>query len=195
MWQVLYQNIEKLGVRLDANELLLLQEYFKIRKFRKNQYIVQQGDVVRYETFVVKGITRTYTVDDREQEHVIAFSPEGWWVGDLYSFFTDNSTTYNIDCLEETTVLQITRDGLEKLCVNVPKLNCYYRDLYRNSVIANIKRLQSTLEKTALERYQEFQEKYPQVEQRVPNHQIAAFLGITPQSLSRIRRLSVKPKN
>ncbi|TSJ42628.1 Crp/Fnr family transcriptional regulator [Mucilaginibacter corticis] len=195
MWQLLYLHIEKMGVVLDNDEKAILQDLFKPKKFRKGQYILQQGDVVKYETIVTKGLTRTYSVSDKGQEHVIGFGPEEWWVGDLYSLFTGEPSAYNIDCLEETDVLQITRTGLDELCLRVPKMNIYYRDLYRNSVIAFNKRLHATLEKTAPERYAEFQEKYPQIEQRVPNHQIAAFLGITPQSLSRIRRQLVSPKD
>lgn len=193
MWQLLYRHIENMGVVLDDSEKAVLQQLFKPRKFRKGQYILQQGDAVKYETLVTKGITRTYSVSEKGQEHVISFGPEEWWVGDLYSFFTGEPGIYNIDCLEETEVLQITRAGIDELCLRVPKMNIYYRDLYRNSVIAFNKRLRSTLEKTALERYEEFQQNYPHIEQRVPNHQIAAFLGITPQSLSRIRRQAVNP--
>lgn len=179
---------------LNDEEKTVLMSAFKVRKFRKGQYIVQQGDVVKYENFIVRGLTRTYTIDDKGQEHVIYFAAEGWWTGDLYSFFTEEPTAYNIDCLEETEVLQITKATLDELCLKVPKMNIYYRDLYRNSVIAFHKRLQSTLEKSAVERYEEFLHNYPLVQQRVPNHQIASFLGITPQSLSRIRRPAAKVK-
>lgn len=195
MWDILYQNINKLGVVLDGDEKAILQLLFKHRKFRKGQYIVQQGDVVKYETFIISGVTRTYTVDEKGQEHIISFGVEGWWTGDLYSFNTQNPTAFNIDCIAETEVLQITKTALDELCLKVPKMNIYYRDLYRNSVVAFNKRMQSTLEKSALERYEEFRQNYPLIEQRVANHQIASFLGITPQSLSRIRRQKANLKS
>ncbi|MFD0749374.1 Crp/Fnr family transcriptional regulator [Mucilaginibacter calamicampi] len=195
MWDLFYQSIQKLGVVLNDDEKAVIQQLFKYRKFRKGQYIVQQDDVVKYETFIISGVTRTYTVDDKGQEHIITFGVEGWWTGDLYSFYTQNATAFNIDCIAATEVLQITQPALDELCLEVPKMNIYYRNLYRNSVIAFSKRMQSTLEKSAPQRYEEFRQNYPLIEQRVANHQIASFLGITPQSLSRIRRLVAKPKS
>jgi len=194
MWDILYQNIDKLGVVLNDDEKAILQSLFKYRKFRKGQYIVQQDDVVKYESFIISGVTRTYTVDEKGQEHIITFGTDGWWTGDLYSFFTQKATAYNIDCIAETEVLQITQPALEELCNKVPKMNIYYRNLYRNSIIAFSKRMQSTLEKSAPERYEEFRQNYPLIEQRVANHQIASFLGITAQSLSRIRRQAANAK-
>jgi CRP-like cAMP-binding protein len=84
-------------------------------------------------------------------------------------------------------VLQITKADLDKLYIQVPKMNIYFRILYQNAIVSYNKRVSSNLSKSALERYQEFLDRYPQLEQKIPNHQIASFLGITPQSLSRIR--------
>ena len=166
----------------------ILQSSFTHKKYRKHQYILQQGDVSRYDNFIIKGIARTYQVDDRGQEHIIRFTPEEWWTGDMYSFLTGKPTNYNVDCLEDTEVLSITYNDLETLFEKVPKMNTYFRILYQNSIIAYTQRIGSSLSRPAVERYQEFIKKYPQIEQRIPNHQIASFLGITPQSLSRIRK-------
>jgi CRP-like cAMP-binding protein len=132
-------------------------------------------------------VTRTYDVDAKGQEHIVHFGLEDWWVGDLYSFLTDTPSNYNIDCLEDTEALQITRANLETLYQSVPKMERHFRILVQNAFIASTRRISATLAKSALERYQEFINRYPHIEQRVPNHQIASFLGITPQSLSRIR--------
>lgn len=192
--QSLVDNIAKKGVHLDPNEIEFLHSAFRYRKFRKNQYILQQGDIARFETYMISGLARTYEVDDNGQEHVISFNPEDHWIGDLCSFYTGTPTYLNIDCLEETEVFQITHPDLERLFIQVPKMNIFYRILYRNSIIAYNKRVGSALSKTALERYYEFQERFPQIEQRVPNHQIASFLGITPQSLSRLRKQAMEKK-
>lgn len=194
MIQSLVDNISKKGVQLDTDEIEVIESLFRYRKFRKNQYILQQGDVSRYETYMISGLARTYEVDDNGQEHIISFNPEDHWIGDLCSFYTGTPTYLNIDCLEETEVFQITHPDLEKLFIEVPKMNIFYRILYRNSIIAYNKRVGSALSKTALERYYEFQERFPQIEQRVPNHQIASFLGITPQSLSRLRKQAMGKK-
>jgi CRP-like cAMP-binding protein len=160
---------------------------FKHRKFRKHQYILQHGEISRHETFILSGCTRTYEVDDRGQEHIIQFGLQSWWVGDLHSFLTNTPTRYNIDCLEDTEVLQIPRTEMEKMYDTVPRLERFFRLLVQKAYIASTDRIFSNLSKPATQRYQEFIEKYPQIEQRVPNHQIASYLGITPQSLSRIR--------
>jgi CRP-like cAMP-binding protein len=188
MWELLFQNIEKRGISLTSEEQECIKSLFTYRKFRKNQYLLQQGDVARLETFVIKGLTRTYELGEQGQEHVLYFGPEDWWVGDMYSFLSGTPSQYNIDCLEETEVLQITKPNLEALYDKVPAYNKYFRMLLQNAFISNMQRISATMSKSALERYQEFQLRYPQIESRVPNHQIASFLGITPQSLSRIRR-------
>lgn len=186
MWDLLIKNLSKF-VPLDPREAEIIQSLFTYKKYRRKQYILQEGDVTRYETFIVKGVTRTYEVDDRGQEHIIQFGLEDWWVGDLYSFLTGNPTTYNIDCLEDTEVLHITKVDLETLYEKVPKMERHFRIMIQNAFIASTKRLSASLAKSAPERYEEFINKYPQIEQRVANHQIASYLGITPQTLSRIR--------
>jgi CRP-like cAMP-binding protein len=188
MWDLLIQNLAKRKVLLDEEEVEILKSLFSYRKFRKNQYLLQEGNISGHEIFIVKGLTRTYEVDEKGQEHVLFFGPEDWWVGDLYSFLSGTPSRYNVDCLEETEVLQISKQNLDVLYGKVPKMNLYFRILFQNAFIAATQRVGASLSKSALERYQEFRVKYPHIEQRIPNHQIASFLGITPQSLSRIRR-------
>lgn len=186
MWDLLLKNLNKY-VTLTSDEVAIVQSLFVYRKFRKRQYIQQEGDVTRFETFVIKGVTRTYDVDDNGQEHVVQFGIEDWWVGDLYSFLTETPSAYNIDCLEDTETLQITKQDLELLYERVPRMERHFRILIQNAFIASTRRLSTSLSKTAAERYDDFIKRYPHIEQRVPNHQIASYLGITPQSLSRIR--------
>ncbi|HJW17625.1 MAG TPA: Crp/Fnr family transcriptional regulator [Flavisolibacter sp.] len=189
MWTPLLQNIAKRNIDLTPEETKILQSLFQYRKFRKNQYILQQGDIARYETFVLRGLTRTYEVDEKGQEHVLFFGPEDWWVGDLYSFLSGNPSQYNVDCLEETEVVQISKQKLDVLYERVPKMNQYFRILLQHAFIATSQRVSASLSKSALDRYKEFIERYPGLGQRVLNNQIASFLGITPQSLSRIRKM------
>lgn len=186
MWEPLINNLSKF-VELTEEEVGIIESLFHYKKFRKRQYILQEGDVVQHEYFIIKGVTRTYEVDDKGQEHIVQFGLEDWWVGDLYSFLTRTPSNYNIDCLEDVEVLQITMPGLETLYQRVPKLERHFRILIQNAYIASIQRLSGTLAKPALERYQDFIKRYPHIEQRVANHQIASYLGITPQSLSRLR--------
>jgi len=194
MWDTLIKNLGKY-VALTPAEGIIIESLFTHKKFRKRQYILQEGDTCRHETLVITGLTRTYEVDEKGQEHVVQFGLEDWWVGDLYSFLSETPTKYNIDCLEDTEVLQVTRPNLELLYQQVPKLERHFRIVIQNAFIASTKRVASSLTKNAAERYNEFIARYPQIDQRVPNHQIASYLGITPQSLSRIRaQFNNKPK-
>jgi CRP-like cAMP-binding protein len=187
MWDSLIKNLSR-HVSLTGEEVQTITSCFRHRKFRKRQYILQQGDVSRNETYIVSGLTRTYEVDDKGQEHVVQFGPEDWWVGDMYSYLTDTPSQFNIDCMEDTEVLQISKANQEMLYREVPKLERHFRIMIQNAYVSSLKRISSNLSKSAAERYDEFLTRYPCIGQRVPNHQIASYLGITPQSLSRVRR-------
>jgi CRP-like cAMP-binding protein len=195
MWDLLLDNIAKRGVDLTADEIEVMQSLFVHKKFRKHQYILQEGDVSTHDNFIIKGLSRTYRVDEKGHEHILRFTPEDWWTGDLASFLSGGPSIYNVDCLEDTEVLRISLNDLEMLFEKVPKMNKYFRVLYQRSIISYSLRLSSTLSKSARERYEEFIKRYPQIGQRVPNHQIASYLGITPQSLSRIRNQSMQKKS
>ena len=188
MFELLIRNISKRGIDLTQEEINILQSKFTHKHFRKHQYILQQGEFSRVENFIVTGLTRTYEVDEKGQEHILQFGMEDWWIGDMYSFLSDKTSAFNIDCLEDTEVLQITKPNLDQLYSDVPKMNQYFRLLLEKALITTNQRIIASLRMTAAERYLEFLEKYPRIDQRVSNHQIASFLGITPQSLSRVRR-------
>jgi CRP-like cAMP-binding protein len=188
MWNALLHNFSKKDIYLTGEELQLIQPLFRYRRFRKNQYILQEGDISRYESYVISGLTKSYFTDNKGQAHVLYFGPEDFWVGNLYSHYAEKPSFYNIDCLENTEVLQINKLEIERLCVQVPKMNIFFRLLYRNSIIAHEYRTASALSKSAYDRYYEFIQKYPNLEQRLSLQLIASYLGITPQTLSRIRR-------
>jgi CRP-like cAMP-binding protein len=193
MYNILLQHFNK-HIQLTEEEFDECKLLFKYRKYRKHQYILQNGDTSRCEIFILKGCTRTYEVDDKGIEHIIQFGLETWWIGDLHSFLTGMPSQLNINCIEDTEVLQITKHDQERLYEKVPKLERFFRILIQKAYVAAMDRIYSNLSKPAAERYQEFIDKYPHIEQRVPNHQIASYLGITPQSLSRIRSQSIAQK-
>jgi len=193
MYDILLQHFNKY-IHLTEEEFTECTSLFKYKKYRKHQYILQNGNVSHNETFILKGCTRTYEIDDKGIEHIIQFGLETWWIGDLHSFLTGTPSRLNIDCQEDTEVLQISNMDLEKLYEKVPRLERFFRILIQKAYVSAMDRIYSNLSKPAAERYQEFIEKYPHIGQRVPNHQIASYLGITPQSLSRIRNQSIAPK-
>jgi CRP-like cAMP-binding protein len=186
MHDALIKNLRRYAPVSD-DDAATIQNLFTHRKFRKRQFISQEGDIVRYESYVVQGLTRTYEVDQKGKEHVIQFGPEDWWIGDLYSFLTETPSGYAIDCLEDTEILQVSRPDLERLYVQVPTMERCFRIMIQNAFIAATQRVSANLTRSAGQRYEDFLSRYPHIGQRVPDHQIASYLGITPQSLSRIR--------
>lgn len=166
-------------------------EYCKMlfipKKLRKRQYLLQEGDVCRYTAFVEKGMLRTFTVDEKGNEPILQFSFEGWWIADLYSFLTEEPSIYNIEALENCELLLITKPSWDNLLEKVPAFERYFRILIQNNLIATQQRLMSSLSETAEEKYKKLIENFPGCLQRVPQHMIASFLGITPETLSRIR--------
>jgi len=186
MHEPLIKNLQRY-VPVSADEAAMIRALFTYRKYRKRQFIIQEGDVVRYESYVLRGLTRIYEVGPKGKEHIIQFGPEDWWVGDLYSFLTETPSRYAIDCLEDTELLQISRPDLERLYVQVPSMERCFRIMIQNAFIAATQRVSANLARTAAQRYEDFLSRYPDIDRRVPDHQIASYLGITPQSLSRIR--------
>lgn len=175
-------------IQLTDEEKELLWQAVTLRKYRKRQYVLQAGDVCRHENFVVSGCLRAYYIDDAGTEHIIMFAVEDWWTSDLLSFLTQTPAQLNIDALEDSEVLQIERSALEALYLKIPKLERFFRIMMQNAYIAQQQRILFNISKTAKERYLYFIEKYPKLEQRLPQHQIAAYLGITPEFLSQIRK-------
>lgn len=186
MYKLILKNISRF-ITLDADEEKYFSSLLKVKRLKKKQYLLQEGDISRYEYFVNKGCLRTYSVDEKGQEHIIQFAIEDWWTGDMYSFLTQTPARYTIDALEDTELLCLDKPLLEELYIKVPKFEKFFRHLLQNAFIAVQRRIIESMSLTANERYCRFIENYPLMEQRLPLKQIASYLGITPESLSRIR--------
>ncbi|GAA4324589.1 Crp/Fnr family transcriptional regulator [Flaviaesturariibacter amylovorans] len=191
----MYERIlESIGRRIELTEDE--QQYFtsllQVRTVRKRQFLLQEGDVCRYEYFVNKGCLRAYVVDAKGVERVLQFAIEDWWIGDMQSFIDQKPARLAIDALEDSEVYCIDKAGWTALLERVPKFERFFRMLLERAFITLQERVTSALSATAEERYGQFQERYPQFEQRLPQHQIASYLGITPESLSRIRKQRMK---
>lgn len=187
MYDLILKNIARF-IQLTPEETDRFTSVLKPRTLRKRQYLVQAGDVFRYECFVSKGSLRTYHIDNNGQEHIVMFAFEDWWTGDMYSFLSGQPALYNVDALEDAELLLIEKSQLEQLYIDIPKFDRFFRILLQNAYIAMQRRISDNMSLTAEERYLNFIDRYPHFEQRLSQKQIASYLGITPESLSRIRR-------
>ena len=187
MFEVLFTKLEE-KIKLSESEKDICRSLFSPKKLRKRQYILQQDDLCKNLIFVEKGILRSYSVDEKGNEHIIQFAPEGWWISDIYSFLTCDPSVYNIDAIEDSELLLITNSALEQLYERVPKFERYFRLLSQSNMVAMQRRLTSTLSSTAEEKYLRLISAYPNLVSRVPQHMIASYLGLTPETLSRLRK-------
>ena len=174
----------------DEKELVLAK--FHSRLFRKRQFVLQEGDVCTQFNFVVRGCLRTYKIDEKDNVHVLQFASENNWINDLGSFHDERPSALNIDALEDTVVLQISHKDLISLYLEAPKFDRIFRVLIEKGFIRLQERLLQNISSTAEERYQSFLELYPHLINRLSQVQIASFLGITPEFLSRLRNVRSK---
>lgn len=187
MFEVLLGNINK-KINLTEKEQELVKTFFIPKKLRRKQFLLQEGEVCQYTAFVEKGLLRSYNVDEKGHEHVLQFAVEDWWIADLYSFLTGEPSGYNIDALEDTELLLINGSSYEAMMEAVPKMERYFRILTQNSLVATQRRLSGNISLSAEENYKQLIAGNTTILQRVPQHMIASFLGIAPETLSRVRR-------
>lgn len=187
MINVLFSHIEE-KVSLSANDRLLIEKFFSYRKLRKKQYLLQEGEICKNLVFVSKGLLRTYNIDEKGNEHMSIFGWEGWWISDFNSFLSGEPAVFNIDAIEESELLMLSRQDYEALTLAVPIMDRYFRILYQNSLVTKERRLMSTITHTAEERYLELSASNPKIIERIPQNLIASYLGIAPETLSRIKK-------
>ena len=172
---------------LTQDEQELIKSYLTPKKIRKNQYLLQEGDVCKFIAFTEKGALRAYSVDEKGSESIIQFALEGWLISDLFSFLTGEPATYNIDALEDSELLLTSRPAYEDLLKKLPKYEAYMRFQLTGAYISMQRRLTSIISLSTEERYANLTSLYPDIVQRVPQHMIASYMGLTPETLSRVR--------
>ncbi|OUJ72872.1 Crp/Fnr family transcriptional regulator [Hymenobacter crusticola] len=165
-----------------------LQAQLQPRTLRRHEVLIRQGEAGRRGAFVVQGCLRSYVVDKKTKEHILQFAPESWWISDQYSMLRGLPAMFSIDALEDSEVLLFGPDFLPLLQTIGPEFQAFFHTLLQNSMASMQRRLISILSATAEERYLEFLQMYPTLVQRLPQRMIAAYLGITPESLSRVRK-------
>jgi len=182
----------KSSVNLIEDERNLIMTKLKPKKLRKRQYFLQEGDICKYMGFIVKGATRMFAVNEKGHEHILHFGLEDWWVGDFESFYLLTPSKYYVEALEEVDMILVTNEQLQELARTIPAISAMLDSLNKGGAIADSKRMHAAISFTAEERYEDLVRRYPHFFQRFPQNMIASYLGISPETLSRIRKMAVK---
>jgi CRP/FNR family transcriptional regulator, anaerobic regulatory protein len=173
-------------ITLTTQEQDILLPLLQSKNVKKRQLLNQEGDITKGPVFVTKGILRNYSLDAHGLEHVIQFAPPGWWIGDMSSLIKQQPGTLFCDAIEDSMVLWLWKSDLDKLFREVPKFERFFRILAENSIAAYQSRLVSILSLPALERYACFCSQYPSLIDRLPQRQVASYIGVTPEFLSKM---------
>jgi CRP-like cAMP-binding protein len=182
--------VEKGG--LTPDELKLVEEAAVPRKIRKHQYLLQEGDISHYNSFVVKGCFRLYRVGKNDQEHILRFAIENWWISDYDSYQSGLPSKNNIDALENSELLMIEKAKFDMLRETIPRFKELIDKLVAKNYEAHQNRILSNISETAEQQYDNFIRSYPTIYERVPLHMIASFLGMSRETLSRVRQQNAK---
>ena len=175
-------------IKLTETEVDLIQKHIVHKKIRKKHYFLQEGDVCKYTAFVEKGLLRSYTIHNNGNEHIVQFAMEGWFIADLYSYLSGETALYNIEAIEDSELVLMSKAANDLLLQQCPNYQTFMLQVITNAYVALQKRLSAIPHLTVDERYQHLLQQYPTLPNRVPQHMIAAYLGITPETLSRVRR-------
>ncbi|WP_325202147.1 Crp/Fnr family transcriptional regulator [Flavobacterium sp.] len=188
---LIIENIAK-HVSLTTEEQLLVLALFENKQFKAKTILLKEGEICTHSFFVLKGILRSYTVDENGVEHVMSFACPGWWIADMYSYLSQRPGQLFIEVNEDAEVFLLSKENQEKLYLQVPKLERYFRILIENSLVANQQRLIDNMSFTAEARYDKFSKKYPELIHCLPQKQIASYIGVTPEFFSKMKARLLK---
>lgn len=177
---------EILGVPED--QIQLCAEFYKLKSFKKGDVLLREGEISSSKYFVEKGLLRMYSIDKVGKEHVIQFAPEGWLISDSTSQLLNEKSRFFIEAIEDTDVIEIEDDFFNRLALVYPEVANKNQTLMINHIRNLQSRVNALISTTAEERYLDFLKKYPNIMLRVPQWMVASYLGITPESLSRVRK-------
>jgi CRP-like cAMP-binding protein len=186
MINLLRQNINK-HASLSEKEMEEFCNLFQQKAIKKKNFLLKEGEVCKFEGFVIKGIFRVYHVDKNGAEQILYFAMENWWITDIDSFTNEKPSQLFIEALEDSEVLLISKKDKEFAYTNLSQIEKLFRVMTQKTHVALQRRMIDNLSKTADQRYLDFIEKYPKLQQRLSNLQIAAYLGISHEFLSKIR--------
>ena len=187
MYEQLRKNLEE-KITITDDEFLKVVQNIRKTTLKRKKDLLRKGDHCDFIAFVNEGCLRSYSIDDRDSEHVIQIALENNWISDLRSFITGDKAELTIEALENTEILVLNKSCVDTLLEEVPVLEKFFRILYGNAYVATVDRIQWNISYPAAERYELLLQNHPEYFQRVPLIHIASYLGMTPENLSRIRK-------
>jgi len=191
-FDLLLKHISK-HIILTGEEKDYFTSLLQVKKLKKRQYLHQEGDISKGPAFVTQGILRSYSLDKNGFEHVVQFATPGWWIGDMHSIIKQQPGRLSIDAIEESEIIWLWKSDLDKLYNRIPRFERFFRILAENAVIAYQDRLISNLSLPAMERYAGFCRQYPSLIQCLPQKQVASYIGVTPEFLSKMLNSPASP--
>lgn len=186
-YDLLKSNLEK-HVQFNDEEFEMYSSYFQLKTVSKKEHLLKQGDICRFEGFVIKGCFRLYTLDHEANEKVLYFAAKDWWITDIDSFTNQAPALLSIQALEDSEVLLINKSDKEHLYQALPKVEKLFRIMTQKTLVSLQRRLIRNHSMTADERYMHFVSTYPDIAKKLTNLQVAAYLGISHEFVSKIRR-------
>lgn len=187
MFTTLLQHIrEKVG--LEPEEAGRLEAFFVSKELARKEFLLREGEICRYLAFVSSGILKSFTRDEKGQDRISLFAFEGWWISDFNSFINREKAVLNIDAVEKSGLLLISIEDYERLTLEIPVMDRYFRILYQNSLVTKDRRLMVSNKSTAEEKYLSLVQNNPELFRRIPHSLIASYLGLSPETVSRIRK-------
>lgn len=181
----LREHIEKI-ISLEDKEFDFISSHFIKKSFRKNELMVQVGEPVHFNFFLLSGLTKLVYTDETAKEHILAFAMEDWWDNDFEAFYMRTRATLSMKCLEDTEALCLSIDNYDALRSGMPKIEHFFMEKASHGFIAAQRRILSLMTINGQERYRQLIMQYPKLLQRVPKIQLAAYLGVSREALSRI---------
>jgi CRP-like cAMP-binding protein len=184
MQNQLRKHIEKI-VTLTDDEFAVVWPHFTYKKYLKHQFILQEGDPVKYNYFVLSGLLKLVFTDDTAKQHIVSFAMEDWWENDFYAYYTQTNATMSLVCLEDTEVLCLSLENYRNLCDKMQKMERFFLEKANFGFVGAQRRIISWLTSNAKTRFEQLLKQYPALIQRVPKSQLAAYLGVSRETLSR----------
>ncbi|MEN5055125.1 Crp/Fnr family transcriptional regulator [Sphingobacterium kitahiroshimense] len=181
-------------ISLDEKEIELLGLLVRHHTIKNREFLLKEGEICLYDSFIVKGCVKIFQIDEQGKEHIISFAIENWWAVDMYSFIGQLPAVYSIQALEDTDLIQFTRKQYDLRYEIIPQLNKFTRKMLENAYVVHQSRILQNISLLVEEKYLKFLEKYPNLESRISQRHIASYLGVSPEFLSRMKKAKILKK-